>query len=235
MDWAQEGTGEGEYFVLENRQRQNAYYESYLPASGLVIWRVDESQPDNNDHSRRLATIIQADGEVVDADGSNVPGRETDVWPGSLQKRDFTPSTFPSSDLSGNRFSGVAVENITQELDRSVTAEIRVGVPKKGRTYACPNPYSLSTPGGLGVGEDVIQIVFLPDPGPDRPYRFNVRIFDLEGNLVRTLNSGSEIRGDGVAEWDVKNEAGKPVGPGLYFYHVESSGREATGVIGIKK
>jgi immune inhibitor A len=230
VDWSGRGGGEGEYFLLENRQTGSGYYEAYLPASGLIIWKVDESRPDNNRPSGRLAEIIQADGEVVDPNvpGMNIPDGPSDVWPGSLGKQEFTPMTFPASSLSGGRFSGVAVERIFQTSYSTVTADIRVGLPKKGKTYAYPNPHSLKETSPM-------RIVFVPDPGPDVPYSFQVRIFDLEGNLVRTLDSGGEILGDGTALWDVRNEAGNKIGPGLYFYSVESSGQQATGVIGIKK
>jgi immune inhibitor A len=230
VDWNDQGSGTGEYFLLENRQTGSGYFESYLPASGLLIWKVDESQPNNNRPARRLAEIIQADGQVVDptVPGMNIPDGPSDVWPGSLGKHDFTPTTFPASSLSGDRFSGAAVENIVQTAYMTITADIRVGLPKKGKAYAYPNPYSLKE-------TSPIRIVFLPDPGPAAPYSFTVRIFDLEGNLVRTLDSGSEVIGDGTAIWDTKDQAGKKIGPGLYFYSVDSSGQQATGVIGIKK
>jgi immune inhibitor A len=230
VDWTPSGSGSGEYFILENRQRRFGYYESYLPASGLLIWKVDESQPNNNNPERRLAEIIQADGQVVDPDvpGMNIPDGPSDVWPGSLDKRAFTPTTFPASNLSGNRFSGAAVENISQLDYGPVTVDIKVGVPRKGKAYAYPNPYSLRE-------SSAMRIVFLPDPGPDVPYAFSAKVFDLEGNLVRTLDDEGEVLGDGTAVWDARDEAGNRVGPGLYFYCIESSGQQATGVIGIEK
>jgi hypothetical protein len=158
----------------------------------------------------------------------NIPDGADDMWPGSLDKRDFTPTTFPASNLSGSRFSGVAVENITQTAYGPVTADIRVGLAKKGKTYAYPNPYSLKESSDL-------RIVFVPDPGPDIPHSFSVKIFDLEGNLIRTLDTGGEVLGDGTAVWDARDEGGNRISPGLYFYSVESSGQQTTGVIGVKK
>jgi immune inhibitor A len=230
VDWSELGIGTGEYFMIENRQRDFGYFESYLPASGLLIWKVDESRPGNNDLSRQLAEIIQADGETVDpgVPGMNIPGDSSDVWPGSLGKRALTPTTSPSSNLSGNRFSGVSIENITQLAHGTVTADIKVGVPKKGKHYAFPNPYNPDQASSM-------RIVFIPDPGPDTPYAFSVRIFDLEGNLIRILDSDGEVLGDGTAIWDARDEAGNRMDPGLYFYSVESSGQHATGTIAIQK
>lgn len=237
MDWTPEGTGTGEYFLLENRQQAFGYFESYLPYSGLLIWKVDESQPDNNRPQRRLAEVIQADGEVVDPDigdpgdpRRNVPGEPSDFWPGELGKHDFTPRTDPSSDLSSGRFSGVGVENITEVAGASITADIRVGLPKKGVTYAYPNPYKLGQASPM-------RIVFVPEPGPDAPHpgSFEVQIFDFEGNFVRRLDATGEVGTDGTALWDGTDEGGNRVDTGLYFYYVTSSGQEATGVLGIRK
>jgi immune inhibitor A len=223
MDWSPDRTGAGEYFILESRHRSRGFFEAYLPVSGLLIWKVDESQPNNNNLARTLAEIIQADGEVVTDIGDyriNIPGDASDVWPGSLGRRDFTPNTTPPSNLSRGRFSGVAVANIDPLPLGTITADISVGLPKKGGAYVYPNPH---------------RIVFLPDPGPDSPISFKVTIFDLEGNLVRVLDGPTETAGNGTALWDVKDEGGNIVDPGLYFYAVESSGQQATGVIGIKK
>jgi immune inhibitor A len=230
VDWSRDGTGSGEYFVLENRQSNRGYYEAYLPASGLVIWRVDEGRPDNNDIQAPLVTIIQADGEVVDreAPGMNIPDGPGDVWPGSLNKRDFTPTTDPSSNLSGDRFSGVSVTGISRDPSGVVFADISVGLSTRGAVYAYPNPYRLTETLPM-------RIVYLPDPGPDRPLSFSVRIFNLEGDLVRVLEGSGETTGNGTALWDARDESGRTVDPGVYYYAIESSGQEATGTIGIRK
>jgi immune inhibitor A len=230
MDWSNDGKGAGEYFMLENRQQGIGYFESYIPASGLLIWKVDESRPNNNDSAKRLVEIIQADGEtlVPGLPGVNLPGEPSDFWPGSLGKSDFTPYTKPPSDLAGGRFSGVAVENIYQLPTRSIRADISLGLPKKGPAYVFPNPYR------PGDGSD-LRIVFVPEPGPDTPLTFAVTIFDLEGNLVRRLEAGDELLDNGTALWDGKDESGKYVDMGLYLYVIDSSGQQATGLIGIKR
>jgi hypothetical protein len=227
-DWSPSGEGTGEYFMLENRQTGHGYFESELPASGLLIWRVDESMPHNNSADRRLCEVIQADGEVFDPFYllDTLPGEPSDFWPGSLEKRRFAPDTEPASDLGGGRFSGVVVENIEESPYRNVLADVRVGQPKKGAAYAYPNPYR---PGR----DSPLRIVFVPGVGPDTPETFEVEIFDLRGNLVRRLESPAELLGDGTALWDGRDDTGNRVSSGLYFYRVESTRREATGVIGV--
>jgi immune inhibitor A len=232
MDWSRFGTGRGEYFVLENRQRTEGHFEAYLEASGLVIWKFDESRGDNNDPDRRLAEVIQADGGVATSArwATDLPGEPSDFWPGSLGKREFTPHSEPPSSLSGGRFSGVSIVNITETASHTITADIAVGLPRKGAAYAYPNPYRLDETSPM-------RIVFVPDPGPDIPFAgtFEVLIFDLEGNLVRRLEGSGEILEAGTALWNGRDEAGTEVDPGLYFYAARSSGQEATGILGIKR
>jgi M6 family metalloprotease-like protein len=229
MNWTADGRGQGEYFLLENRQPQFGFFEAYLPGSGMLIWKVDESRPDNNTAGKRLATVVQADGGTMDSEAgdNSLPGEPSDFWPGSLDKTEFTPYTSPASTLGEGRFSGAAVERISERLTGEVRADIRVGLAHSGSSYAYPNPYSLSETSPM-------RIVFRPKPGT--PYGFQVTIFDLEGNPVRRLSpSSGVVRSDGTALWDGRDETGRLVDPGLYMYHVRASGEEATGLIGITK
>ncbi len=237
VDWTPRGNGRGEYFMLEDRQPLAGYFETYLPGSGLLIWRVDESQKNNNNPKRWFVELVQADGERLDPEiknaadpRRNVPGEESDFWPGSLEKHEFTPLTHPASVLAYGRYSGVSVTNINETPSGEIVADIATGAPRKGTAYAFPNPFK------LGSGTKV-RIVFLPEPGPDRPHpgSFRAMIFDLEGNFVRNLDESSEILDNGTALWDARDEAGRLVQPGLYFYHVQSSGQEARGTIAVKE
>src|SRR3989442_8353718 len=48
-----------EYFLLENREQTG--FDVGLPASGLLIWHVDDSQPDNTNDAHRLLDLEEAD------------------------------------------------------------------------------------------------------------------------------------------------------------------------------
>jgi immune inhibitor A len=221
-DWNPEGTGDGEYFLVENRHRDLGYFDGYLPGNGLLIYKVDESQPDNNSPSTRLAEVIQADG-----DGSPL-GSASDFWPGSLNKTEFTPDTDPPSTLSGGRFSGVSIENIGRNTAYTMRMDVRLGLPKRGLAYAFPNPF---TPDD----DSNVRIVFVRQPGPTIPWTFSVDIFDIEGNLVRRLEGTGETLDNGTAIWDGKDESGRGVDGGLYMYVVESTGEKAAGVLALRR
>ncbi|MFZ1946984.1 MAG: M6 family metalloprotease domain-containing protein [bacterium] len=233
MDWTAGGQGIGEYFLLENRQPIGQTFEEYLPGSGMLVWRINEARPDNNTAGQRLAEVIQADGgSGGSGTGSETPGEASDFWPGTLGKTEFGPYTSPSSTLSGNRYSGAAAASITESAGL-VRADIEVGLPQRGRTYAYPSPQSIES---FRAGTPV-RIVFNPEIGAARPYAFDVTIFDLEGKPVRRLSAADpgETLPEGVGLWDGKDEDGHLVEPGLYFYVARSSGQEATGMAAVKR
>jgi immune inhibitor A len=231
MDWSSLGGGRGEYFILENRQTDYGRFEAWLPASGLLIWKVDETRRDNNLAGGRLAEVIQADGGTVDGGtGSELPGEPSDFWP-RPDDQDFTPYTRPSSALSGGRFSGVAVENMEPLPAGRILADLSVGLPRRGRAYAYPNPYSIAD---LRSGPP-LRIVFVPETGPEEPFGFEVTVFDLEGRPVRRLAGPDEVLADGTALWDGRDDGGRLVRAGIYLYSIKASGQEATGTVAIKE
>ncbi|MGD9140329.1 MAG: M6 family metalloprotease domain-containing protein [bacterium] len=222
MDWTEKAPGDGEYFLIENRYSSLGFFDDYLDGNGLLIWKVDESQPDNNNPDMRLAEVIQADG-----DGST-SASESDLWPGTLYKTEFTPYSEPASSLAGGRFSGVAIESIRKNSTFTYRMDIRLGLPKRGVAYAFPNPF---TPGD----DSSVRIVFVRQPGPAMPWNFSVDIFDVEGNLVRRLEGSGETLDNGTALWDGTDERGKNVEGGLYMYVVESTGETASGVLALRR
>lgn len=54
------------------------------------------------------------------------------------------------------------------------------------------------------------------------PARCTIRIYNLAGQLVRTLEK--DDAGTSVLEWDIQTRNGLPVGSGIYLYHVEVPG-----------
>jgi flagellar hook assembly protein FlgD len=46
----------------------------------------------------------------------------------------------------------------------------------------------------------------------------SLAVFNVRGEMVRTLKSGHFEAGPGVMVWDGRNDAGRTVGSGVYFY-----------------
>jgi hypothetical protein len=53
-------------------------------------------------------------------------------------------------------------------------------------------------------------------------------IYDLSGRRVRTLAEGAQPAGERAVSWDVRDDAGRPLGAGLYFARFEAEGRAFT-------
>jgi immune inhibitor A len=118
------GDLDGEYFLVENRQQQG--YDTNVPGSGLLIWHVDESVPDNSDDSHRMVDLEEAD----EKDGDH-PLDATDPW---FDSRDgFEPTSTPNSNAYGNIRTGWRVKNIgpsgnptTADLSKQVLDDVVV-------------------------------------------------------------------------------------------------------------
>ena len=62
-----------------------------------------------------------------------------------------------------------------------------------------------------------------------RSDRVLVKVYDLSGRLVRTLWDGPLAAGDHELAVDGRDAQGAPIGSGVYFYRIDSSGEVETG------
>ncbi len=118
------GDADGEYFLVENRQQLG--FDTNIPGSGLLIWHIDESVPDNSRDSHRMVDLEEAD----ERDGDH-PLDATDPW---FDNRDgFHPKSVPNSNAYGNIRTGWRVKNIgpsgdpmTADLSKQVLDDVVV-------------------------------------------------------------------------------------------------------------
>jgi M6 family metalloprotease-like protein len=108
LNWRSNGTGTGEYFLVENRRKTG--YDAYLPGEGLLIWHIDESRGNNTNESRKLVDLEEADG-LNHLDSNANSGDAFDPWYNSTVG--FTETTTPNSNLYNGSASGARVTNIS--------------------------------------------------------------------------------------------------------------------------
>ena len=74
--------GTNDYFMVENRQRTANSYDQSASDSGLVIWRIDDSQYNSGSESIRPIDIMRPDGTTNAGCGSGgcYGGSSTDAW-----------------------------------------------------------------------------------------------------------------------------------------------------------
>jgi len=127
--WTNGATG-SQYFLVENRRRTG--YDAALPAQGLLIYHVDESQSGNNNqwypgytsNGHYKVALEQADGlwhlEQDDNSGDN-----GDPYPGTTFNRTFDSTSTPDSRSYTGSDTQVRVFNITNSAD-VMTADFQV-------------------------------------------------------------------------------------------------------------
>ncbi len=209
-----------EYFLVENRQRTG--YDSYLPNSGLLVWHIDDAKSNNTQEwypglsgsVHYQIALEQADG-LYELEYNNDLGDSNDVFPGGLGKTSFNAVSSTASDSYTNGISFVAIENIisnsgviTADLNVGLAASIDndQGVPTKfelAQNY--PNPFNPST---------VINF-YTPSGG-----HALVEVYNITGQVVKTLLDENVSAGQNRVEWDGTNYAGSEIASGMYLYRV---------------
>ncbi len=124
-DWGRQ------YFLVENRQRIG--FDQSIPASGMLIWHIDENMEDNTHPWRPdsggalhyMVALEQADGQYhLERNINN--GDSGDPWPGSTHNDIFNDDTVPDARDYFRRETDIQISNIEQENDRSISCDISV-------------------------------------------------------------------------------------------------------------
>lgn len=213
-DWSFTSTGQGEYFLAENRRRTG--FDAGLPGDGLLILHVDESRSTNSDLENPLVGIMKASGDPSFLYTSGA-GSASDLW--SSDTLGFSNSSVPSSRFYDGAPSGASVTAISASAD-VMTADLAISALLLGRVYSFPNPFNVHE-------RDHVTIVYEPTDEEKTAGiypEFKVYIYDLSGRRVRILDTKPvEISPYGrAAYWDGNNDYARPVASGLYFYIVET-------------
>lgn len=85
--------------------------------------------------------------------------------------------------------------------------------------WVVPNPF-YTRAYNQGPFEHAVQFMNLP------PERWTIRIFNLAGDLIRTLHQADPT--SSVFFWDLLTEKGLPVASGIYIYYIEAEGLGST-------
>ena len=57
----------------------------------------------------------------------------------------------------------------------------------------------------------------------------DIKIYGIDGSLIRRLFNGTVTEGEFEAEWDGRNDNGARVSSGVYLYRIRSKQVSATG------
>ncbi len=228
--WTTGSTSE-EYFLVENRQRSG--YDAYLPASGLLIWHIDEAMESNdnewfpglNPANHYLVALEQCDG-LYEMELCFDEGDGNDVFPGSGGANSFNALSAVSSESYTDGSSMVAVNNIS-DLSFTMTADLLVGLSggtndgsnDDGGTideHILPSTLTLSQNYPNPFNPTTTISFYSPNPGPA-----TVEVINPLGYTVKTLLDANVAAGYTELVWDGTNRSGDVVASGIYLYKVE--------------
>jgi hypothetical protein len=130
---------------------------------------------------------------------------------------DFDLVIANSSGTAGMGGQDRLYENVLLKTD----AQILAGVSLRNDTPMAknyPNPFNPAT-----------DIVFYLAEDAPRSSPAVIRIYNVTGQLVRTLACGLARRGENRISWDGKDDRNEPVSSGIYFYQLEAGGFSSCG------
>jgi len=143
------GRGSGEYFLVENRERQG--YDLAVAGCGALVWHVDESRASNADDAARRVDVVEAGG------GESQTGRADagDPYPGTTANPALTPSSSPSSRFNSGLPSGVALRAFSPTCGPTVSLDVDPGSapvpPPPNDRLADATPIAFSGPSTRAV------------------------------------------------------------------------------------
>ncbi len=234
LDWASNGTGTGEYFLVENRRNIN--YDFYLPRSGLLIWHIDESRGDNRNESHKLVDLEEADGlnhlDYNDTNGGN-SGDEFDPFYNNT--REFTNTFNPNSKLYNGSASNVSVTNISAS-GYTMTADLNVSSSDwqynrrlniTGTTAGAQTNYQMKLTVYKGSGTDTPGVVYLG--GNVRDDFGDIRFTKSDGITLLDYWIESYTSGVSAMVWvEVDSIPASPNNASIYLYYGNPSAISAS-------
>jgi len=223
------GAPSAEYFLVENRQKVG--FDAALPGSGLLIWHIDENvssdnrnewYPGHTSSGHYLVALTQADNNF-NLEKNQGSGDGADPFPGSTGNRTFNATTSPNSLAYSGAVSFVTVSNIS-DSDSLMTADLTVslvsGIDDDTRPLSIgparnyPNPFNA----GTRIEAELT-----------RPGTVTLDIYDALGRLMRRYRDAAGSAGTFSRDWDGRDQQGRAVSSGVYWYRITGGGLATTG------
>ena len=188
---------------------------------------------------------------IIDVNNLLVQSNQTITSIGNISSANNSPLDYETTHSSNTtkRFTGAtAVENIQQWLnnygaliysfDKMVNLNqsydiVEVTINVDSADY--PDYYLLK--GTKTAFNDLSQVIYYPNPArdgylyiarlPDNLYNFSAEIFTMTSKLVKSFSSNDIIvSSENKLKWDLKNENGENVAPGVYLLLIKNCGQK---------
>ena len=188
---------------------------------------------------------------IIDVNNLLVQSNQTITSIGNISSANNSPLDYETTHSSNTtkRFTGTtAVENIQQWLnnygaliysfDKMVNLNqsydiVEVTINVDSADY--PDYYLLK--GTKTAFNDLSQVICYPNPArdgylyiarlPDNLYNFSAEIFTMTSKLVKSFSANDVIvSSENKIKWDLKNENGENVAPGVYLLLIKNCGQK---------
>jgi hypothetical protein len=124
--------------------------------------------------------------------------------------------------------AGLVVNSMEGFTESTIRGWIESSMPGVSETHA--QPLGLASAGANPVvGHGAVRFN-LP-----RAANVSLRVYSTSGALVRTLVNGQMPAGSGMVEWNLRDDAGRPVGNGLYLYELNTGSQVAQAKVSVLK
>ena len=137
------------------------------------------------------------------------------LWPGQALDGSGNPiPADPGDKIVYTRFSRPAEDYFTFTTRGPSRANTAMAKSELDRVKAVPNPYFNHSTYELNQFNRQIKFTHLPA-------RCTVRIFNLAGDLIRTMEKNDN---SSQLIWDIETSRGLPIASGIYVFHVDAPG-----------
>ncbi len=214
-----------EYFVLEYR-RKTGTFEGSVPGSGLLVYRVNGAFSGQGNASYnpaggvydelylyRLNGDSTVNGTLNSAHFSSATGRTriNDTTATRCFLHDGTPGGIRISDIGP---AGDSIQFTVTSLTGVAGGPVRPSLRGTASVSFAPNP--LRDAGRFSLN--------LPAAG-----RARIAVYSVTGQLVRVVTDGEMAAGRQGMGWDGRDDRGRRVSSGVYFYRASLGGEEIGG------
>ena len=113
---------------------------------------------------------------------------------------------------AGGNVKGTSNDTLVFTTSAPARNQLALQKERLDRIRVVPNPYYSRSSFELSPFNRIIKFMNMPEQA-------KVRIYDLAGHLIRTLEKTDAS--SSILQWDITNENRLPVASGIYVYHVE--------------
>ncbi|MGQ9810004.1 MAG: hypothetical protein ACUVQ7_01500 [bacterium] len=199
--------------VVTGKQLNACFVEWTASAVFDSTWGPDDTEVGGREYLFIMRSEYDPNGGIYDDDNWG-PGADVLYAAWLKMKEGYTASDIPDGSVLKFVWAKPGTDNdyfefqptevrYSNEKAKSLLSKIRV----------IPNPYFAKSTYEMDQFHHVVKFSNLPR-------RCTIRIFNLAGDLIRTIEKTDPSTS--IVEWDLMNEKEIPVASGFYIYHVDA-------------